>query len=105
MLKNHFWRKAVSCTLVAGLAVSMAACKGKNAGVGNTAEPGVASTDTSQTEFTIMGAASALSKGYDGNEVLNKMQKDAGIKIEWNMSSDSVAEHTGASTREEDWPC
>ena len=92
MLKNRFWKKAVSCTLIAGLTVSMAACGGKKAGSDNGAEPGVANEDVSQTDFTVMGAASALSKGYDDNEVLNKMQEEAGVKIEWNVASDSVAE-------------
>lgn len=55
-------------------------------------EPGVANTDTSQTDFTVMGAISALSKGYDGNEVLNKMQEEAGIHIDWNVMSDSLSE-------------
>jgi len=55
-------------------------------------EPGVANTDTSQTEFTIMGAVSALSKGYDDNEVLKQMQEKAGIKIDWNVMSDSLSE-------------
>lgn len=90
---NHgFWKKAVSCTLIAGLTVSVAACGGKKNGSDNKTEPGVANEDASQTEFTVMGAASALSKGYDDNEVLNKMQEEAGVKIEWNVSSDSVAE-------------
>ncbi len=92
MLKNRFWKKAVSCTLIAGLTVSVAACSGKKDGNDNKTEPGVANEDASQTEFTVMGAASALSKGYDDNEVLNKMQEEAGVKIEWNVSSDSVAE-------------
>lgn len=90
---NHgFWKKAVSCTLIAGLTVSMAACGGKETGSDNKTEPGVANEDVSQTEFAVMGAASALSKGYDDNEVLNKMQEEAGVKIEWNVTSDSVAE-------------
>lgn len=55
-------------------------------------EPGVANTDVSQTEFTIMGSISALSKGYDNNEVLNQMQENAGIKIKWNVMSDSLSE-------------
>lgn len=92
MLKNRFWKKAVSCTLIAGLTVSMTACGGKKDGSDNEAEPGVANEDVSQTDFTVMGAASALSKGYDDNEVLNKMQEEAGVKIEWNVASDSVAE-------------
>ena len=90
---NHgFWKKAVSCTLIAGLTVSAAACGGKKAGSDNKTEPGVANEDVSQTEFAVMGAVSALSKGYDDNEVLNKMQEEAGVKIEWNVASDSVAE-------------
>lgn len=75
--------------LAAGMVLSMTACGGK----GNSkAEPGVANTDTSQTEFDIMGGISALSKGYEKNEVLNKLQEDAGIKINWNVMSDSLSE-------------
>lgn len=64
----------ISCMLAAGMVLSMTACGGKNT---SKAEPGVANTDTSQTEFDIMGGISALSKGYDKNEVLNKLQEDA----------------------------
>ncbi len=39
-----------------------------------------------------MGAISALSKGYDDNEVLNQMQEKAGVKINWNVMSDSLSE-------------
>lgn len=75
--------------LAAGMVLSMTACGGKNT---SKAEPGVANTDTSQTEFDIMGGISALSKGYEKNEVLNKLQEDAGIKINWNVMSDSLSE-------------
>ena len=75
--------------LAAGLVVSMTACGEKK---DNKTESGVASTDTSQTEFDIMGGISALSKGYEKNEVLNKLQEDAGIKINWNVMSDSLGE-------------
>lgn len=79
----------VSCMLVAGLTVSMTACGDKK---DNKTEAGVANTDTTQTEFDIMGGISALSKGYEKNEVLNKLQEDAGIKINWNVMSDSLSE-------------
>lgn len=79
----------VSCMLVAGLTISMTACGDKK---DNKTEAGVANTDTSQTEFDIMGGISALSKGYEKNEVLNKLQEDAGIKISWNVMSDSLSE-------------
>ena len=46
-----FWRRAASCTLIAGLTVSMAACGGKKADSADKAEPGVANEDVSQTEF------------------------------------------------------
>lgn len=75
--------------LAAGMVLSMTACGGKST---SKAEPGVANTDTSQTEFDIMGGISALSKGYEKNEVLNKLQEDAGIKINWNVMSDSLSE-------------
>ncbi|MBR1780758.1 MAG: extracellular solute-binding protein [Oscillospiraceae bacterium] len=48
--------------------------------------------DENQTEFNIMGAQSALSPGYDDNEVLNQLQEDVGITIHWNTMSDSLSE-------------
>ncbi len=89
MKKTYLRKKVISCILAAGLALSLTACGGKGT---DKAEPGVANTDTSQTEFSIMGGISALSKGYEKNEVLNKLQEEAGIKIEWNVMSDSLSE-------------
>ncbi len=102
MSKKKLWKKAVSCTLVAGLALSVTACGGGKEA--STVEPGVASDDTSQTDFLIMGGMSALSKGYDSNEVLNKLQEDAGIKIEWNCMSDSLAEQVNIKIAGDDLP-
>jgi len=45
-----------------------------------------------QTEFNIISGISALSGGYDGNEVLAKMQEQAGVKINWDCMSDSLSE-------------
>ncbi|MCM1174830.1 MAG: extracellular solute-binding protein [Blautia sp.] len=89
MMKKKFGKKAVSCILAAGLVLSVTAC-----GDGQYAhhEKGVANTDTSQTEFSIMGGMSALSNGYDNNVVLNKLQEEAGINIDWNCMSDSLGE-------------
>ena len=90
MRKKDLWKRVVSCTLIAGLAASMTACGG---GKGEKkVEQGVANTDTSQTEFDIMGGISALSKGYENNEVLKDLQEKAGIKIDWNVMSDSLSE-------------
>ena len=89
MRELKIWKKAISGMLVAGMAIPMTGC-------GNTMEnyyePGKINTDTSQTDFTIMGGISALSSGYEDNEVLNQMQKKAGITIDWNVMSDSLAE-------------
>ncbi|HBI61113.1 MAG TPA: sugar ABC transporter substrate-binding protein [Lachnospiraceae bacterium] len=85
----RIWKGLVSCTLTAVLVVSVTACGKQEEYI---MEPGVANTDTSQTEFTVMGAISALSKGYDDNEVLNQMQEKAGVKINWNVMSDSLSE-------------
>lgn len=89
MRKIKVWKKTLVLTLAAGMAVSMTACGDKG---GNKTEPGVANTDTSQTKFSVMGGMSALSKGYDDNEILKNLQEDAGISIEWNCMSDSLAE-------------
>lgn len=90
MRKKNLWKKTTACVLAVGLAASMAACGSSKKE--EKAEKGVANTDTSQTEFDIMGGISALSKGYEDNEVLNKLQDEAGIKIKWNVMSDSLSE-------------
>lgn len=89
MRKANLWKKVVSCTLAAGLVASMTACGSKKE---EQTELGVAKTDVSQTEFSIMGGISALSKGYDDNEVLSQLQEAAGIEIDWNVMSDSLSE-------------
>ncbi|MCD7807087.1 MAG: extracellular solute-binding protein, partial [Lachnospiraceae bacterium] len=48
--------------------------------------------DENQTEFTLMGAQSALSAGYADNTVLNELAENAGITIVWDTMSDSVSE-------------
>ena len=67
----------------------LTACGGSNS---NDSEPGVANTDTSQTEFNVISGISALSSGYDDNPVLNAMMDNAGIKINWETMSDSLGE-------------
>lgn len=89
MSKKSLWKKFTAGSLAAVMVLSMAACGGKGE---EKKDDAVASDDTSQTEFSIMGGMSALSKGYDKNEVLNELQKNAGISIEWNTMSDSLAE-------------
>lgn len=89
MRRTNLWKRVVSCVLVAGLMMSMTACGDKK---DEKKESGSVNTDASQTEFSIMGGISALSKGYEDNEVLNKLKKDAGIEIDWNVMSDSLGE-------------
>ena len=74
--------------LVAGIGLSATACGNE---YGNH-EKGVANTDTSQTDFSIMGGMGALSTSYDKKPVLNQLQEEAGIHIEWNTMSESLAE-------------
>ncbi len=81
-MNKKMYRRALSGFLAAGMVAA------SFAGVAN-AE---ANTDTSQTEFTILGGMSALSRGYEDNEVLNAMQEEAGISIDWETMSDSLAE-------------
>lgn len=89
MRKTGLWKKAVSCILAASLVVSVTACGGKG---DNNTDSNAVNTDTSQTKFSIMGGISALSKGYEDNEILNQLQKDSGIEIDWNVMSDSLSE-------------
>lgn len=75
------------------LAVSLLATAcGKANDSGTKEQKEVAQGDNTQTEFTVMGGISALSTGYDSNEVLNQLQKDTGISITWETSSDSLSE-------------
>ncbi len=53
---------------------------------------GTVNTNLDQTEFNIMGGISALSSGYENNEVLTALQEQAGIHITWETMSDSLAE-------------
>lgn len=82
------WRRLTSCALAAGMVLSLTAC-GQKPGY---EVRGEANTDTSQTDFSILGGMSALSKGYDDNVVLNQLQEDAGINIDWTVMSESLAE-------------
>ncbi len=81
--------KITKILTVSAMAVSLAACGGSN----------TPKADENQTAFTIMGGQSALSPGYTDNEVLNKMAEEAGITIEWNTMSDSLAEQVNIHNR------
>ena len=82
-------KRILTCALTAGIALSVTACGNQNYGHH---EKGVANPDTSQTQFAIMGAQSALSPGYDDNVVLNQLQQEAGISIDWTTMKESLAE-------------
>ena len=73
----------------AAAALLLTACGGDGS---STPASDEANTNTDQTEFNIMGGQSALSPGYDNNEVLNKLQEETGIKITWKTMSDSLSE-------------
>ncbi len=94
-------KKIVFCTFTAVFALSAAACGNKDYGHH---EKGVANPDISQTQFAIMGSQSALSSGYDDNEVLNKLQEDAGIDIDWTTMSESLAEKVNIRIAGEELP-
>ena len=85
-------KKVLSILLASAMVVSMTACGGGSGEPAGNSEPAEANTNTDQTEFEIIGGQSALSPGYVDNEVLNAMQEDAGITIDWNTMSDSLAE-------------
>jgi len=68
---------------------ALTACSG---GLVNDVNDGTVNTNTEQTEFNIMGGISALSGGYADNEVLTALQESAGVRINWETMSDSLAE-------------
>ncbi|KIR02203.1 ABC transporter, substrate-binding protein [Lachnospiraceae bacterium TWA4] len=90
MKKKFLGKRVVSAALAASMVFSLAACS--SGGGESKGGQSSANTDTSQTEFSIMGGMSALSKGYDKNDTLKDLQEKAGIKIDWNCMSDSVGE-------------
>lgn len=63
-----------------------------------------AAKDENQMDFYIMGGMSALSAGYDSNEVLNQMAENAGITIEWDTMSDSLSEQVNIRIAGEQLP-
>ena len=79
---------------------SQASCGGS----GNTVEPGTVNTNTEQTSFNIISGISALSGGYDSNEVLNTMAQNAGITITWDTMSDSLSEQVNIRIAGNDLP-
>ncbi len=48
-----------------------------------------------QKQFDIVGKMSVLSSGNDSNPVLVKLAEEAGVEIEWDLMSDSLAEKVG----------
>ena len=100
MKKTNLWKRSISGIMAAGI-VFLAACGGEGEG---DAEKGTVKTDTSQTKFTVMGGMSALSGGYEDNAVLNQMQENAGINIEWITMSDSLAEQVNIRIGTDDLP-
>ena len=82
---KRFLSVIMICLLLVGL---MAGCSSKKTTTGNN-EPNYG---TDQKKFTIIGAQSALSPGYDDNEVLKSLQEKADIEINWNTMSDSLSE-------------
>ena len=55
----------------------------------------VPAASAEQVEFNILTAKSALSGGYEHNEVLIAMQEQVGIKITWDAWADSLGEVVG----------
>lgn len=89
MRKKKMLKRMISCSLAATMLFSLSAC-GKTGT--DKKEAGKVNEDASQKDFSIMGGMSALSKGYENNQVLTELQKNAGIKIDWNCLSDSIGE-------------
>ena len=84
-----------------GVTASLTACGGGNS---NAVEPGTVNTNTEQTSFNIISGISALSGGYDSNEVLNAMAQNAGISITWDTMSDSLSEQVNIRIAGNDLP-
>ncbi|MCD7829811.1 MAG: extracellular solute-binding protein, partial [Clostridiales bacterium] len=100
MKKNRI-QKLLALVLAMAMAMSLlTACGGSSSSGDTSAEIG----NTDQTEFYIMGGQSALSAGYDDNEVLNQLQEDAGISITWETMSESLSEQVNIKIAGGDLP-
>ena len=85
-MKQKIFSAALAAALLLG---SLSGCAG---GLVNNVNDGTVNTNLEQTQFNIMGGISALSSGYENNEVLAALQESAGIQIAWETMSDSLAE-------------
>lgn len=84
-------KKVLALVLAALLLLgTLTACGGGNASAN--VNNGEVNENTDQTEFHVVSGISALSPGYDDNPVLNEMQENAGIRINWETMSDSLGE-------------
>ena len=83
-------KRIVSGALCAAMLTGV--LSGCSSGLENNVNDGTVNTNLDQTEFNIMGGISALSSGYDNNEVIAALQESAGIHITWETMSDSLAE-------------
>ena len=82
--------KIVSGALCAALGLSL--LSGCGLGKVGSVNNGEVNMNTDQTEFHVVSGISALSSGYDGNPVLEEMMEAAGVKINWEVMSDSLGE-------------
>ena len=87
MKKNM--KRVCAAALAGAMTLLLPGCSG---GLANDVNDGTVNRNTEQTDFYIMGGQSALSAGYDDMEVLNALQENAGIHIDWETMSDSLAE-------------
>ena len=79
-------RNFLKVCAVAGSAVALSACGGSK----KPAAPDPSNTD--QTSFDIVGGQSALSPGYNDNEVLKKLADNVGVKLNYETMSGSLSE-------------
>ena len=83
-------KKAIAKAVSAGLAVLL--LTGCSGGLVNNVNDGTVNQNRDQTDFYIMGGISALSSGYENNEVITALEENAGVNISWETMSDSLAE-------------
>ena len=77
---------------LAAAALSLSLLTGCSSGLVVNVNDGTVNQNLEQTEFDITGGISALSSGYESNVVLTALQESAGVHINWETMSDSLAE-------------
>ncbi|WP_051197985.1 extracellular solute-binding protein [Butyrivibrio sp. MB2005] len=98
-MKSKMIKKILGCTLVTSMVFSLAACGGNSSSAGsavsteNESDSEAATSDNSVKDFNIFAGISALSADNAEKPVVQKMNENMGVTVNWNcVSGDTLTE-------------